>query len=85
MATQKKLLWIAGIVLAVIVARYLGVPLNTLLIVGAVLLCPAAMYFGMRGMGQQSDQRRGGTREQPHESESKLPAAEDKSRRQTKS
>ena len=42
-----------------------------------------SMYFGMHAMGRQSNHSRGGTREQPHESESKPPAAEDKSRRQT--
>ena len=76
MTTQKKLLWIAGIVLAVIIARYLGVPWNTLLIVGALLLCPAAMYFGMRGMGQQRRDKQEG----PRDSESNPPAAEDKGR-----
>ena len=79
MTTQKKLIWIVGISLAVVLARYLGVPWNTLLILGAVLLCPAAMYFGMLGMGQQSEQRRGGARDESHENEPKS-AEEEKGR-----
>ena len=79
MTTQRKLLWIAGIVLAVILARYLGVPWNTLLIVAALLLCPAAMYFGMRGM-RHHDQRRSRADERPGENEAHSPEAEHKSR-----
>jgi len=78
MTVQKKLLWIVGIVLAVIAARYLGVPWNTLLIVGALLLCPAAMYFGMRGMGQQRGQQRGGRQERPRDIEPHLPRDQNK-------
>ena len=80
MTIGKKLLWIGGIVLAVIVALYLGVPANTLLIVGALLLCPAAMYFGMRGMGQQNQQKRGDTQYRSRDSESTEHADEDKRR-----
>ena len=79
MTTQKKLLWIGGIVVAVIVALYLGVPPGTLLIVGALLLCPAAMYFGMRS-GQQGQQKRGDTQEGSREDESSEHANEDKRR-----
>lgn len=80
MTTQKKLLWIGGIVVAAIVALYLGVPPGTLLIVGALLLCPAAMYFGMRGMGQRDQREVGGTQERSRESEPTQHAKEDKDR-----
>lgn len=80
MTTQKKLLWVGSIVLAVIVALYLGVPANTLLIVGALLLCPAAMYFGMRGKGQQDQQDRGDTQGRSRESELTKHANEEKDR-----
>ncbi len=50
----SKWLLIVGVVAAVGVALALGVSANTLLIVGAVLLCPAAMYFGMSGMHQDA-------------------------------
>lgn len=49
---QRKWLLTVGVVAAVGVALALGVSANTLLIVGTVLLCPAAMYFGMSGMHQ---------------------------------
>ena len=49
---QRKWLWIVGVVAAVAVSLMLGVSANTLLIVGAALLCPATMYFGMSGMHQ---------------------------------
>jgi membrane protein implicated in regulation of membrane protease activity len=54
------LLWIGGVLVAAIVALWLGVAPTTLLWVGLLLLCPAAMYFGMRGMGTQQNQQRGG-------------------------
>ena len=75
MTELKKLSWVGGIIPAVIVARYLGVPWNTLLIVGAVLLCPAAMYFGMRGMGQHQHDNR---LKRPTSLESNEPTEENK-------
>ena len=53
MTRQKKGLWVGGMIAAAVAALTLGVPLNTLLLLGALLLCPAAMYFGMSGMGMQ--------------------------------
>jgi uncharacterized membrane protein YdjX (TVP38/TMEM64 family) len=50
MTTQRPWFWIGGGVLAVAAVLALGVPLGTLLIVAAILACPLAMYFGMRGM-----------------------------------
>lgn len=47
--TQNRWMLAGGIVLAGIIGLWLGVPPTTLLLVGVLLLCPAAMYFGMRG------------------------------------
>ena len=58
--TQRQWLWISGAVLAVAVALALGVPLGSVLIAGAALACPLAMYFGMRGMGMAQDCRHDG-------------------------
>lgn len=80
MTTQKKLLWIGGIVVLAIVALYLGVPPGTLLIVGALLLCPAVMYFGMRGKGQQDQQERGSTQQRSRKSEPTKHVNEEKDR-----
>ena len=49
MTKRSKLLALAGA--AAVVAWALGVPAGTLLFVGAALLCPAAMFFGMGGAG----------------------------------
>ncbi|HEX9531230.1 MAG TPA: hypothetical protein VGA58_00430 [bacterium] len=54
MRTQRRWLWIGGAIAATAAALALGVSLSTLLIVAAVLACPATMYFGMRGMHQGS-------------------------------
>lgn len=48
---KGKWLLVIGVVAAVLAALALGVPPSTLLLVGVALLCPAAMYFGMSGMG----------------------------------
>jgi uncharacterized membrane protein YdjX (TVP38/TMEM64 family) len=50
MTTQRTWVWIGGGVLAVVAALALGVPLGTIVVLAAVLACPLAMYFGMRGM-----------------------------------
>ncbi len=52
MTVQRKWLLIVGVIVVTAGAWALGVPLNTLFFLGAVLLCPAAMYFGMGAMGQ---------------------------------
>ena len=51
MRSKRKLLFVGGVVVAIVAALALGVPAGTLLIFGAALLCPAVMFFGMRGMG----------------------------------
>ncbi len=51
MTKRSKLLALAGAAAAAAVAWALGVPAGTLLFVGAALLCPAAMFFGMGGAG----------------------------------
>lgn len=52
MKVDRKWLWIGGAVAGAGAALALGVPLGTLLIVAALLACPAAMYLGMRGTHQ---------------------------------
>ena len=52
MKVDRKWLWIGGAVVGAGAALALGVPLGTLLIVAALLACPAAMYLGMRGTHQ---------------------------------
>lgn len=51
MKSKRKLLVIGGAAVAIVVALTLGVPVNTLLLFGAALLCPAMMLFGRHGMG----------------------------------
>ena len=55
MSSARTWLWIVGIIAGVAVALAFGVSLGTLLIVAALLACPIAMYFGMRGMGSQQE------------------------------
>jgi putative Ca2+/H+ antiporter (TMEM165/GDT1 family) len=57
MTRQGKWLVIGGIVAAAAAALALGVPFGSLLIVAAILACPLAMYFGMRGMGMGEESR----------------------------
>jgi uncharacterized membrane protein YdjX (TVP38/TMEM64 family) len=57
MTTQHTWVWIGSGVLAVAAALALGVPLGSVLIVAAILACPLAMYFGMRGMGMGHESR----------------------------
>ena len=51
MKSKRKWLFVGGTVVAIVAALALGVPAGTLLLFGAALLCPAVMFFGMRGMG----------------------------------
>jgi hypothetical protein len=52
MTRRSKLLALAGVAAAAAAAAWaLGVPAGTLLVVGAALLCPAAMFFGMGAAG----------------------------------
>jgi len=55
MFRQRKWLLFIGAVVAAAIALTLGVPANTLLAVGALLLCPTIMLFGMHGMGTQHE------------------------------
>jgi hypothetical protein len=57
MTGQRKWLWVVGAVAVAAVALSAGVPLGTVLLVGLLLLCPAAMYFGMGGMGKQQERQ----------------------------
>lgn len=47
MKTSNKLIIVFGIAAAFAVGLATGVPLGTLLLVGALLACPATMLFGM--------------------------------------
>lgn len=50
MKIDRRWLWGAGALAAAAALLAAGVPLTTLIILAAVLACPAAMFFGMRGM-----------------------------------
>ena len=54
MRIQSKWLWIAGLIVAAVIAWKLGVPLRTLLVVGALLLCCGPMLFMMGNKNQRS-------------------------------
>jgi hypothetical protein len=60
---QRKWLWIGAASAAVVAALALGVSLGTVLILAAALICPLAMYFGMRGMGMGQGCRHNGMHE----------------------
>ena len=55
MNSPRTWLWLVGILAGVALALALGVSLWFLVIVAAVLACPIAMYFGMRGMGTSQE------------------------------
>jgi len=55
MHAPRTWLWIVGILAGVALALALGVSLWSLVIVAALLACPIAMYFGMRGMGTSQE------------------------------
>lgn len=50
MKIDRMWLWLGGALAGGGVALALGVPLGTLLIVAAILACPAMMLLGMRDM-----------------------------------
>ena len=47
MKTSSKLIIVLGIIAAFAVGLAANVPLGTLLLAGALLACPAMMFFGM--------------------------------------
>jgi len=49
MKLDSRWMWIGGVLAAAVLALVAGITPGTLLIVAALLACPAAMYFGMRG------------------------------------
>lgn len=53
MRNGVKLFVIAGLLAGAAIAFALGVPPSTLLFASVLLLCPAAMFFGMEAMGAQ--------------------------------
>ena len=52
MNPNRRMWWLGGIVVVAGAALAAGVPLTTLLYLGAILACPAAMFFGMGMMGR---------------------------------
>ncbi len=76
MRSARTWLWIVGIIAGVAVALAFGVSLGTLVIVAAVLACPIAMYFGMRGMGSQQVSTPEPPRRMPRDSEARGTPAE---------
>lgn len=54
---KNKWVLVLGVIAAVVAALMAGIEPGTVLIVAALLLCPAAMYFGMRRMSHPSDDR----------------------------
>lgn len=52
---KNKWLLVSGAIAALFIAWTVGVSLGALLMVCALLLCPAAMFFGMRGISGGSD------------------------------
>ena len=55
MTSLRIWLCIGGVIAGAALALALGVSLGSLLIVAALLACPIAMYFGMRGMGTRQE------------------------------
>jgi Flp pilus assembly protein TadB len=55
MNSPRTWLWLVGISAGIVLVLALGVSPWSLVIVAAVLACPIAMYFGMRGMGRSQD------------------------------
>jgi len=80
MKVDRKWLWLGGALIGGAGALALGVSLGTLLIVAALLACPAAMFFGMRGMHQGAGGMAShmGSQETPH-GEPGLPASSSES------
>jgi hypothetical protein len=60
MNTHKYGLHAVALAIVVVGALWLGLPLNTLAVLGLVLVCPLMMLFMMRGThgGEGHDQRR---------------------------
>ncbi|MGI8469989.1 MAG: DUF2933 domain-containing protein [Pyrinomonadaceae bacterium] len=67
MKTSSKLIIILGIAAAFVIGLAAGAPLGTLLLTGALLACPAMMFFGM-GM------RHGGCRHCERNADNQIPS-----------
>ena len=79
MLTRGKWLLSVGLAAAAVAALALGVSPGTLLLFGAALLCPAAMFFGMHGTGGRHEAGCCGghsARHEPHEPADTRGAAE---------
>ena len=64
-------LWIIGIIAGAAIALAFGVSFWSLVIVVALLACPIAMYFGMRGMDSQQESPPVSPRSQRRDSEAR--------------
>jgi type III secretory pathway component EscV len=83
MKTQSKWLLVGGLIVAAVIALKLGVPMGTLLIVGALLLCCGPMLF-MRGNKNHVSGSKG-TNGRSNETTSKsLPEQQERKATQTK-
>ena len=82
MTTQSKWLWIAGLTMVAVIALKLGLPLGTLLVVGALLLCCGPMLFMVGNKNQRS--RREGKDQHADETNSKATDEEARKGLQTK-
>jgi hypothetical protein len=67
MRTRNYGLYAIALAIVVIGALALGVPVNTLLVLGLVLACPLMMVFMMRGMHGTNEQHRQEGLDRSHE------------------
>ena len=67
MKTRNYGLYAIALAIVVIGALALGVPMNTLLVLGLVLVCPLMMLFMMRGMHGTNEQHRHEANDRSHD------------------
>lgn len=69
-------LWLVGVIAGIVLALALGVSPWSLVIVAALLACPIAMYFGMRGQGMSQESTPEPPRRLPRDPEARGTLAE---------